>query len=273
MPNMTNRAGKGPRDSFSMLEGKVEILAYKKGVLFDHQVTHNILLYQGLAEVIRTLCSTSPTKPRIITRMAVGDQGTIPSDSTVPKVPVKTATGLYHEFYRKDIDSTVPTFYSPVGFVFTGDTTTDSNVLTNLSDTTGVTVGLAVTGTGIPDGSVVVDIPTPTTVQISNAATSDNAGIEITFAGTVNECQFIATFDAADVPTTAFSNPSTPVLNEVSLVLIDPSASAGLSRDPVTAPDAPETDEVVLSLRTFKSVPFDVGNDVSVTIRYTLFTR
>ena len=248
---------------------------YKKGVLIDRQSYKNILLYQGLAEVIRTLSTTTPTTaPRIVTRMAIGDQGTIPSDSTVPKVPVKSATGLYHEIYRKDVDSTVQTLYSPAGFSYTGNTTTGSDLLTGMSSTIGVTVGMVVTGTGIPLGTVVAN-PTvsPTSIQLSTPATSSNSAIEINFSGTVNQCEFVATFDASSIPSTVFSNPSQPRINEVGLVIIDPTAVSGLVRAPVSAPTPPANDEVLLSIRTFNSVPFVAANDITVTIRYTLFTE
>lgn len=267
---------RGPRDQFDLFEGLVEIWAYKKGELFDYQRVKNIVLFQGNAEVIRTLSIIDPaTKPRIITRMAIGDQGTIPSDSTVPKVPVKTATGLFHEIYRKDIDARTPTLYSATGFVYTGNTQTgvNANILTNLSSTVGIVVGMTVTGTGIPPGAVVAEIVSGSSVRMSANATSANTGINITFAGTVNECQFTATFDAADVPLTAFANPSQPRVNEVSLVIIDPTAGTGIVRAPVASPDPNSADEVPMTVRTFKSVPFEVANDVSITIRYTIFTE
>jgi hypothetical protein len=265
----------GLADPTGLMEGKVEILAYKKGVLFDHQILHNILLYQGLAEVMRTLVVTSPsTKPRVITRMAIGDQGTIPSDSTVAKVPVKSATGLFHEVYRKDVDSSTPTLYTPTGFTYTGNTLVSSNIITSMSSVSGITIGTLITGTGIPTGTVVTDpLYGPSSIQISNAATSTNTATNLNFTTAVNECLFVATFDATVVPLTAFSNPSQPRVNEVGLVIIDPTAPAGLVRPSVAAPNAPSVDEVVLSLRTFKSVPFEAANDITITIRYTLYTE
>lgn len=263
-----------PRDPANLFEGLVEIWAYKKGVLFDHQVLKNIILFQGQAEILRAICITSPaTAPRVVTRMAIGDQGTIPADPTVPKIPVKTATGPFHEVYRKDVETKIPTFYSPAGFIYTGNTTIGSDTLTSMSSTVGVTTGMTVVGTGIPLGAVVLSVPTPTSVKLSVLATSSNSATPITFSGTVNECQFIATFNAADVAISAFSNPSQPRINEVSLVIIDPTAAGGLVRSAVTAPNPPDSDEVVLSLRTFKSVPFEAANDVSITIRYTIYTE
>lgn len=271
---MTQIRQKGPRDRHSLFEGKVELWAYKKGVLFHHEVQKNILLYQGLAEIIRTLYSTSPTKPRIITRMAIGDQGTIPSDSTVPKVPTKDLTGLYHEFYRKDVDSTTPTLYSVSGFSYTGNTTSGSNIVTGLSSISGITAGMIIEGTGLPAGTVVVDpAVSSSSIQISNTATSSNTGATYTFLGVTNQIEFITTFNAVDVATSSFSNPSKPVVNEVGLVIIDPTAGGGLTRPAVFAPATPPVDEVVLSLRTFTSVPFVAANDISVTIRYTLYTE
>jgi hypothetical protein len=334
-----NKLRGGPRDPANLLEGKVEILAYKRGELFYHEELKNIILFQGQAEIIRALSVISPaTTPRVITRMVVGDQGTIPSDPTVPKVPAKDMTGLFHEVYRKDIEARTPTLYSTTGFSVTGNTTNGSQLLTGLSSTVGIVVGMVVTGTGIPQGAVVAAITGPTTVQISAAATSSNSSISITFVGTVNECQFVATFDAADVALTAFSNPSQPRINEVGLVIIDPTAGGGLVRSPVTAPalsgstlsadvtvgspvltnisstagittnmrisgtgipanavvvsktlttvtmsanaflttagaSVNFTDEVVMSIRTFKSVPFEAANDITITIRYTIFTE
>ena len=70
---------------------------------------------------------------------------------------------------------------------------------------------------------------------------------------------------------TAYSNPSQPRINEVGMVLINPVAASGVDRDPVTAPNTPPSDEVVMSIRCFKSIPFELANDVSITIRYTIY--
>lgn len=264
----------GLRDRTQPFDGIVEIWVHKNGKLVNFQEVKNIVLFQGNAEVIRTLCTVDPaTTPRIITRMAIGDLGTIPSDSTVPKVPVKTASSLYHEIYRKDIDARTLTLYSNVSLIYAGNTTTGSNILTNLVSTVGVVVGMTVSGTGIPAGSIVAEIISGSSVRISNNATSTNTGVNINFVGTVNQCQFSATFYATDVPLTSFSNPSQPRVNEVGLVIIDPTAAGGLVRSAVAAPNANEADEVLMTIRTFKSVPFEVANDTTITVRYTIFTE
>jgi hypothetical protein len=277
--NMKHTPKRGPKDRSDLFEGLVEILTHKKlpdgaKQLLDYQRVKNLVLFQGNAEIIRTLSSISPsTKPRVITRMCVGDQGTIPSDSTVPKVPIKTASSLYHEIYRKDIDSRTQTLYSPTGFTYTGNTTISNDVISGLSSIVGVVVGQVITGTGIQLGAVVTEIISSSSVRMSIVASSSNTGVNITFSGSINECQFSATFDATDVPLTAFANPSQPRINEVGLVIIDPTAAGGLVRVPVASPNAVDADEVLMTIRTFKSVPFEVANDISITIRYTIFTE
>lgn len=88
----------------------------------------------------------------------------------------------------------------------------------------------------------------------------------------VHEVQLVKTFEAADVPITAFSNQATPIINEVGLITFDSTAVDGpLPRVPVAAPATPPADERLFSIRTFKSVPFEVANEISVTIRYTIF--
>ena len=180
-------------------EGFVEIFVYHGRKLVEVIEEKNIILWQGRAELIKTVSTTSPLLyQRVINRMVIGDLGTIPADSQVPKVPTANLTGLYHETYRKDIST--------------------KNIVTNLSD---------------------------------------------------NYCQFIATFNAVDVPLSSFSNPTSPRVNEVGLVFIDPQVA--IVRPDVASPNTVPVDEIVGSIRCFKSIPFESANDVSVTIRYTLY--
>ena len=129
---------------------------------------------------------------------------------------------------------------------------------------------MSVTGVGIPANTVVQSVNSGIQFTLSEDATAAGAQ-SLTISGAANECRFSATFNAVDVALTAFANPSQPRINEVGLVFIDPTAPAGIPRSPVTAPTTPPTDEVLLSHRTFKSVPFEVANDTSITIRYTIF--
>lgn len=166
--------------------------------VLDRQMIKNIIVNIGKDKVIGSLVNGSVNP---ILRMAVGDRGTIPSDPTVPKVPVSTMSALYNEVYRADIDA------------------------------------------------VIVNVGTPT----------------------VHEAKFIKTFAAADIPISSFSNQATPVINEVALITADPSLPPVFPRVPVAAPTAPPADEAMFSIRTYRSVPFVAANDITVTIRYTIF--
>jgi hypothetical protein len=170
--------------------------------LLQHISKSNLILGQGKDRIIQTL-STGFFFP--IARLAIGDRGTLPSDSTVPKVPVDNdiahpMTTLYNEVYRADADATV------------------------------------------------LDV---------------GAG--------VHEIKFIKIFSAVDVPITAFSNQAKPVVNEVGLVMADLLSGTPLPRAAVAPPTAPPADEILFSIRTFKSVPFEIAQNISVTIRYTIY--
>lgn len=166
--------------------------------LLDKQDYKNIIFNQGKDRIIESLTTGFI---RVIARMAVGDRGTLPSDSTVPKIPVATMTNLYNEVYRSDVDTTV------------------------------------------------LNVGTPT----------------------VHEVKFIKIFSAVDVPITAFSNQATPVINEAALVMCDLLSGNPLPRPAVAYPNTNDADEVVFSMRAFKSIPFEAANDISITIRYTIF--
>ena len=63
----------------------------------------NIIVDQGKDEWIKSLTTGFVN---VIARMAIGDRGTLPSDSTIPKVPTADRVALYNETYRDDIDVT-----------------------------------------------------------------------------------------------------------------------------------------------------------------------
>lgn len=93
----------------------------------------------------------------------------------------------------------------------------------------------------------------------------------ITTTASVHEAKFIKTFSATIIPITAFSNQAVPVISEVGLITADIAGAAPLPRPPVAFPAAPDADEALFSVRTFKTVPFEAANDIAVTIRYTIF--
>ena len=182
-------------DTFKV-RGRVELIFFRGGVEYDRIIKENIILDQGKEEVANSLAFGSN---RTVVRMAIGDRGTLPSDPTVPKIPPATATSLYHEVHRQDLQS------ASVQFV---------------------------------DGKW--------------------------------QCLFTANFKALEIPPTAYASLLDPVINEVGLVMADLVTGAPLPRPPISSPDPHDVDEIVFSLRTFKSVPFEAANETSVLIKYTI---
>src|SRR5207302_1054230 len=60
-------------------------------------------------------------------------------------------------------------------------TVSGSILLTNLSSTTNLVVGMPVTGTGIPNNTTISSIINNTSIALSNAATATGTGVTFTF--------------------------------------------------------------------------------------------
>jgi len=125
----------------------------------------------------------------------------------------------------------------------------------------------------LPSDQTVPKVPTSDLPGLYNEVYRDDVDAVILDIGTPekHEVKFIKTFSAVDIPLTSFSNQSAPIINEVSLITADLLAGNPLPRPPVSAPNIPDADEEFFSLRTFKSVPFEAANEISITIRYTIF--
>jgi len=63
----------------------------------------------------------------------------------------------------------------------TGDTTNGSAIITDLTDTSQLVVGMVVSGTGIPAGAVIDSIDDATQVTLDQNATADGADVALTF--------------------------------------------------------------------------------------------
>lgn len=115
--------------------------------------------------------------------------------------------------------------------------------------------------------------PNETQTELFNEVYRDDVDSVILDTGTDDEhsARFIKTFEATEVPITSYSNQANPVINEVGLITADLISGEPLPRDPVAAPDEPDEDEELFSIRTFNSVPFLAENDIAITIRYTIF--
>jgi hypothetical protein len=98
-------------------------------------------------------------------------------------------------------------------------------------------------------------------VEITSITTEDDT----------NQVLLVTTFRAVDIPVTAYSDQTNPVINEVGPVIVDLIAGNPLPRPSIAAPNAPQADEAVFAMRTFKTVPFEAANETAVTVRYTIF--
>jgi len=124
----------------------------------------------------------------------------------------------------------------------------------------------------LPTDQTVPKVPTSDLTSLYNEIYRDDVQSTVLDIGTpdAHSIKFIRIFSALDVPITAFSNQANPLVNEVGLVTIDPNA-APLPRSPVIPPSLPDADEQIFSIRTFKSVPFQAEDEISITIRYTIY--
>lgn len=126
----------------------------------------------------------------------------------------------------------------------------------------------------LPSDQTVPKVPTADLPGLYNEVYRDDVDsiiLDIGGGDGTHEVKFIKTFSAVDIPLTSYSNQASPIINEVSLITADLLAGNPLPRPPVAAPNTPDADEAFFSLRTFKSVPFEAANEISITIRYTIF--
>lgn len=79
----------------------------------------------------------------------------------------------------------------------TGSTTSGSATLTALASTTGVTPQSGVSGSGIPDGAVVLTVNSATSVTLSHACTASAAGVAVQFRN--NQAGLYTSLAAGDV--------------------------------------------------------------------------
>jgi hypothetical protein len=124
----------------------------------------------------------------------------------------------------------------------------------------------------IPSDPQVPKVPTEVMSTLFNEVFRGDIDTTVeNLSPTTHEVRFIKTFSALDIPLTSFSNQSNPVVNEVALVMADLIGGDPLPRADVAFPDPPSADEELFAMRTFKSVPFEAANEITVTIRYTIF--
>lgn len=81
--------------------------------------------------------------------------------------------------------------------------------------------------------------------------------------------RFTTNFNSTDITPTSYSL-SDKVINEAALIIGDGVLTIGGDKKRVQDGDTPDADEVMVSMRTFKSASFDEAEDVTVTIVWTL---
>jgi hypothetical protein len=148
------------------------------------------------------------------------------------------------------------------------------NVLKSL--TTGFSLVIARMAIGdkgtIPSDITVPKVPTKDRTELFNEIyRADVDTTTLTIGVPSPEVKFIKTFSALQVPITSFSNQALPYVNEVGLIMADLFIGDPLPRPDVAAPNVPDADESLFAMRCFKSVPFEAANEITITIRYTIF--
>lgn len=88
---------------------------------------------------------------------------------------------------------------------------------------------------------------------------------------TTTSMRFVGSFRSTDVDDTSYSL-SARVINEACLILGDGVLTVGGDKKQVnkTPADTADTDESMMSMRTFKSASFDSAEDVTITIYWTI---
>lgn len=81
---------------------------------------------------------------------------------------------------------------------FTGDTTNASAIITNVSSTTGLYVGMVIAGTGIPAGAVISSIDSGTQITLDQNATATDTTVALSASGSLDSIT-VSSLDAFPV--------------------------------------------------------------------------
>lgn len=88
---------------------------------------------------------------------------------------------------------------------------------------------------------------------------------------TDSSIRFVANFNSVDVDNSSFSLADL-VINEAALIIGDGSLTVGGDKKQInkSPPDSADADEAMFSTRCFKSSPFDPGEDITISITWTI---
>lgn len=143
----------------------------------------------------------------------------------------------------------------------------------NGSGFTGSIFRMAVGDGGVPAGELfnpkLPDATWPTRTALYHEILRQD--ISIFDAPTDNSMRFVGSFNSVDVDATSYSL-ADRVINEASLIIGDGVLTVGGDKKQInkTPPDTADADEIMVSTRTFKSASFDVAEDVTITITWTI---
>src|SRR5262249_1609861 len=122
-----------------------------------------------------------PSETQLISRFTDSSaQFTYPGDAT--SSPVMTVDGNTTANQVQANLNAIPTLG---GTLKAGDTTSGNTTILNIASTAGLSVGMSVSGLGIPTGAVITAIPNANSVTISAAPTATATSVALSFNGNV----------------------------------------------------------------------------------------
>jgi hypothetical protein len=167
---------------------------------------------------------------------------TLSADSPVANPPDSFLTTMTSSISLAGRDpDEILTFLNPYGTtleVTTGNIVNTSFIITNIPSTTGFKVGMTITGAGIPSGTVISSVDSPTQVHISQAATANTTGVSITIVGVIDDEQ-----------------PENEVVQET----IPPTTAVNFTIDP-------DVRRLRINDRFFASAPLSFGNNDDMVV-------
>jgi len=162
-------------------------LVFQNGVkMYTYDVIHGIVEVQSLAQIIFTgnLTNTSPVVTAVSPNTTGLTVGMIVSGTGIP-VSTKILTIDGTTQITLDQNATITNneeITAAASVVLTGDISTGSSVITNISpNTTGLFAGMFVTATGIPSLTKILTVDSSTQVTIDGNATATTTGLSLTF--------------------------------------------------------------------------------------------
>ncbi|TLN09721.1 flagellar cap protein FliD, partial [bacterium] len=132
-------------------------------------------------------------------------------------------------------------------FSTTGDTSSGSNFIGNIA-TANLQVGMALSGAGIEDGTVITGILGPDSVQISKNATATGAGVALSYPNSAYQAGSPARFTVDGVTISKNSNTVTDVIPGVTLNLLK---EGGTTTVDVDNDDAAVTSKINSFVKSF----------------------